>query len=102
MPIIQNAEDKYQREPGLLVNIRISKSNHGTTLELTDNGSKIEEKILKDLFSRPIPSGNGMGIGLMQAAEYAERVGYRLTLAENREGCVSFLLAPVPDYLHAP
>lgn len=100
--LIQNAEDKYQREPGLLVNVRISKSNHGTTLELTDNGAKIEEKILKDLFSRPIPSGNGMGIGLMQAAEYAERVGYRLTLAENREGCVSFLLAPVPDYLHAP
>ena len=92
--LIQNAEDKYQREPGLLVTIRISTSSDGTVLELSDNGAKIEETTLKNLFFRPVPSSKGLGIGLMQAAQYAESVGYKLILAENRMGRVSFRLAP--------
>lgn len=100
--LIQNAEDKHQREPGLLVTVRISTSDQGTTLELSDNGAKIEEKILKDLFARPVPSSKGLGIGLMQAAQYAETMGYKLTLAENRMGRVAFRLAPASDYLHVP
>ncbi|HEY8856341.1 MAG TPA: ATP-binding protein [Rugosibacter sp.] len=96
--LIQNAEDKYQRNTELLVTIRISTSNYGTTLELSDNGEKIEDKTLKDLFSRPVPSSKGLGIGLMQAAQYAETMGYKLTLAENRMGRVSFRLAPVLGY----
>lgn len=100
--LIQNVEDKHQREPGLLVTVRISTSDQGTTLELSDNGAKIEEKILKDLFARPVPSSKGLGIGLMQAAQYAETMGYKLTLAENRMGRVAFRLAPASDYLHIP
>jgi hypothetical protein len=95
--LIQNAKDKYQCEPGLLVTVRISTSSHGTVLELSDNGVKIEEKTLQNLFSRPVPSSNGLGIGLMQAAQYAETMGYKLILAENRMGRVSFRLAPASD-----
>jgi hypothetical protein len=97
--LIQNAKDKRQHEPGLLVNIRISSSNisHGTVLELSDNGSKIEEKTLQNLFSRPVPSSKGLGIGLMQAAQYAETMGYKLMVAENRVGKVSFRLAPASE-----
>jgi len=36
----------------------------------------------------------------MQAAQYAETMGYRLTLAENRIGRVTFRLTPASDYLH--
>lgn len=92
--LIQNAEDKYQREPGLLVTIRISTSSYGTVLELSDNGTKIEETTVKNLFFRPVSSSKGLGIGLMQAAQYAESMGYKLMLAENRMGRVSFRLAP--------
>lgn len=92
--LIQNATEKYQKEPGLSVIIRVSTNNDGTELEFSDNGTKIEDKILRDLFFRPISSRKGLGIGLMQAAQYAESIGYRLILAENRTGLVSFRLAP--------
>ncbi len=42
--------------------------------------------------SSPVPSSTGLGIGLYQAARHAERGGYALTLAENRDGEVCFVL----------
>jgi hypothetical protein len=41
-----------------------------------------------------VRSANGLGIGLYQAARLAEKYGYALTLAENRDGMVYFALAP--------
>ena len=44
--------------------------------------------------SRRCRSRVGLGIGLYQAARHAEKSGYALTLAENRDGAVCFALAP--------
>jgi hypothetical protein len=40
-----------------------------------------------------VRSSTGLGIGLYQAARLAERSGYALKLAENRDGAVCFSLA---------
>ena len=45
------------------------------------------------LFAAPVPSQNGLGIGLYQAAKQAEQLGYQLTLASNTDGRVCFELA---------
>jgi hypothetical protein len=42
----------------------------------------------------PVRSDSGLGIGLYQSAKHAEECGYALTLAENRDGEVCFLLSP--------
>jgi hypothetical protein len=44
------------------------------------------------LLRAPVRSNTGLGIGLFQAARYAEKSGYALTLAENRDGSVCFAL----------
>ena len=46
-----------------------------------------------------MPSANGFGIGLYQAAGLAAAAGFELHLAANREGRVVFELAPggVPE-----
>lgn len=96
--LIQNAEEKYYREPGIQVTIRISTSAKGTALEISDSGSMIGEDTLKHLFSQPTGSSKGLGVGLFQAAQYAEMIGYKLILSENQLGRVSFLLAPDTHY----
>jgi len=96
--LIQNAEEKYHREPGLQVKVKISTSAKRTVLEISDNGSRIGEDTLKYLFSRPVRSSKGLGVGLFQAAQYAETMGYKLMLSENQLGRVSFLLTPGTHY----
>ena len=44
------------------------------------------------LFSAPLPSQHGLGIGLYQAAQQAEQLGYKLTLVNNSDGRVCFEL----------
>jgi len=39
-----------------------------------------------------VRSSTGLGIGLYQAARLAEKSGYELRLAENRDGAVCFAL----------
>ena len=50
--------------------------------------------VVNELFSSPVPSETGYGIGLYQAARQAEAAGYRLELASNRPGSVCLRLAP--------
>ena len=51
-------------------------------------------EIAGSLLLAPVRSRTGLGIGLYQAARHAEKSGYALTLAENRDGAVCFALAP--------
>ena len=44
------------------------------------------------LFSVPVPSRTGLGIGLYQAAQQAAQAGYSLTLVSNEAGNVCFEL----------
>ena len=91
--LLQNAIAK--RAGGSEVRIRVSLDcRRGPELRVCDSGSAIPAAVVATLLRTPVPSPSGLGIGLYQAARQAEEFGYALTLAENRDGEVCFLLAP--------
>ena len=90
--LIRNASEKRLQEPALHLRLRLESGRQGAELTVRDDGSAIPQAMADNLFSRPVQSENGLGIGLYQAARHAEAAGYRLTLAENRPGCVCFQL----------
>jgi len=92
--LIRNAAEKRLSEPGLLLQLELMGNDAGFELSAVDNGSAIDEATASSLFVGPVPSESGFGIGLYQAARYAQATGYRLELAENRAGRVCFRLAP--------
>ncbi len=90
--LLRNAAEKHLREPGLKLALAFGGPSDGHELTVTDDGSAIGASIAAALFIGPVSSESGYGIGLYQAARHAEAAGYRLELAENRDGCVRFLL----------
>jgi len=92
--LLQNIAEKRQMTPALQTEVVLCGEDDGLIIDIADNGSAIPADIAKRLFSERIASSNGLGIGLYQCARLAERHGYRLDLAENREGAVRFRLAP--------
>jgi hypothetical protein len=91
--LIRNAAEKHLREPSLRVEIELAKTIVGFQLMACDNGSAMPEEVASSLFLGPVTSASGYGIGLYQAARYAQIAGYRLELACNRPGRVCFRLA---------
>lgn len=92
--LIHNAEEKRLREPALGLRIHWEHGPLGGELVVCDNGSAVAEELARRLTVTPVPSESGLGIGLYQAARYAEACGYQLRLEENRPGRVCFRLAP--------
>jgi signal transduction histidine kinase len=77
-------------------NVRISVSAScapDPELRVQDSGTAVPADIAGNLLSAPVRSSTGLGIGLYQAARLAEKNGYALTLAENRDGAVCFRLS---------
>lgn len=62
-------------------------------LQVADTGDAIPTGLAAKLFTAPVTSQSGLGVGLYQAAKHAAQAGFALTLADNRQGCVSFRLA---------
>jgi signal transduction histidine kinase len=90
--LLQNAIAK--RLVGGDVRIRVSvNSAPGPELLVKDSGAAVPADIAGNLLNAPVRSSTGLGIGLYQAARLAEKSGYALTLAENRDGAVCFRLA---------
>ncbi len=90
--LIRNAAEKHLREPGLRLDMKLIPAAAGFELMVCDTGSAVDEGIAAGLFLGPVVSESGYGIGLYQAARYAQAAGYRLELAENRPGRVCFRL----------
>jgi signal transduction histidine kinase len=91
--LLQNAIGK--RAARADVRIRVSvQGGERPELRVQDSGSAVPSEIARSLLRAPVRSSTGLGIGLYQAARHAEKSGYALTLAENRDGQVCFLLAP--------
>ena len=88
--LLHNAMSKRQVENDL--QIRVSLSPDASLLRVTDSGSPVRRELLRDLLQVPVVSDNGLGIGLYHAARQAESYGYRLHLASNEAGNVSFEL----------
>ncbi|HVO70196.1 MAG TPA: hypothetical protein VMT24_09125, partial [Aggregatilineaceae bacterium] len=57
-----------------------------------DNGEALPDPLARTLFTSPVPSRQGLGVGLYQAARQASVLGYRVELSRNRPGDVCFNL----------
>ena len=91
--LIRNASEKHLRESDLAVQVELKSDPGGFELLVCDNGSAMAEDIASSLFLGPVASESGYGIGLYNAARYAQAAGYRLEVVENRAGRVCFRLA---------
>jgi len=91
--LIRNAAEKHLRQPDLRVEVELTRNDAGFELIVGDDGAAMAEDIASRLFVGPVPSESGYGIGLYNAARYAQAAGYRLQLVENRPGRVCFRLA---------
>jgi signal transduction histidine kinase len=93
---LENARRKLNADDDgkVRVAVRLFEANGAPAISIEDSGEPIREEIVKELFVGAVsqPANGGLGIGLFQAARQAEQAGYALSLAENRKGCVRFLL----------
>ena len=88
--LIDNSLRKRQSEPDIAIVVQIE--SEPQRLTVCDSGAPIPENIAANLLRGGVFSENGLGIGLYQAASWAEHLGYRLTLISNRAGNVCFEL----------
>jgi hypothetical protein len=66
-------------------------------LRICDAGTPLPGYLAGALFLAPVPSQQGLGVGLYQAARQALALGYELRLASNEPGRVCFELAPARE-----
>ncbi|MDP2806033.1 MAG: sensor histidine kinase [Gallionellaceae bacterium] len=88
--LIDNAYNKRLREPELQVSIKLCAMP--LSLSISDTGSAIPAGVAAQLLDTIVPSEDGLGVGLFQAARWAKQMGYRLTLTHNKAGDVRFEL----------
>lgn len=91
--LIENASNKRLREPGIHISAQLNLTQ--MTFSVSDNGSAVPPNIAQRLLRTVMPSEDGLGVGLYQAARWALQMGYRLSLSENTNGRVCFELARV-------
>jgi len=89
--LLQNALVKARQHAGMRINVSFHAGNGGC-FTVCDTGPALPQSLAADLFVAPLPSQNGLGIGLYQAAKQAEQLGYVLTLLKNEDGAVCFEL----------
>lgn len=89
---IQNARDKAgaQGVPQATVSL-VDQLGH-LAVRVTDNGAAIAPERAARLMRETLTSEAGLGVGLLQVAREAALLGWRVRLAENRDGAVSFQL----------
>ena len=88
--LLHNAMQKRQNENGLKISVVLAAD--ASTLSVCDDGSALREEIVGAVLQAPVPSDNGLGIGLYHAARQAAANGYELRLTSSVAGCVSFEL----------
>lgn len=89
--LLANALRKREVEPQLKV-VVAANLERGISISVTDSGAAIPAEHVANLFGGVVHSAQGLGIGLYQAAKWAEQLGYRLQLKHNENGVVSFEL----------
>jgi signal transduction histidine kinase len=87
--LLENVIYKAAQAGPLRITVTLSA---GPRLRVCDDGLPVPPAIAADLLGAPVASDSGLGVGLYQAAKFAEQSGYALVLAENRKGRVCFEL----------
>ncbi len=90
--LIENALYKASQDEALEITITLAA---GPRLRVSDSGQPVPQAIARTILTAPVDSESGLGVGLFQAAKFAEQSGYVLSLKENRRGRVCFELARV-------
>jgi signal transduction histidine kinase len=90
--LLQNALEKRKMCPGMHICVRAQRAEGEVVVSVADDGPAMVESRARQLFSAPVSSSSGFGVGLYQAARMAAMRGFRLLLAENRDGSVVFEL----------
>jgi signal transduction histidine kinase len=90
--LLQNALSKRRLQPALSIHAQLDWDGAGI-LRVCDDGASVAESLASRLFQAPVPSSNGLGVGLYQAARMAQENGYCLSLTRNEPGQVCFTLA---------
>ncbi len=93
--LLENALNKRKRESALRIRVALETSENQVKLTVCDNGSAVPTEVEKQLLNQPVPSRDGFGIGLYQAAKQTIHTGYRLHISHNQAGQVCFELASV-------
>lgn len=93
--LLENALNKRKREPSLRIHVALSTAENQVQLSICDDGSPIPADVEKNLLNQPVPSRDGFGIGLYQAAKQTIHTGYRLRISHNQAGQVCFELSSV-------
>jgi signal transduction histidine kinase len=90
---LQNAIEKRRAHPEIEIRASLTWDS-ACTLTICDTGGALRERLAQQLFVAPMPSAQGLGVGLYQAARQAAASGYGLTLLSNVNGNVCFGLVP--------
>lgn len=101
--LLDNARAKVAGGAARIIEVRVAALDGRVCCSVGDDGVAIPESLARDVLRRPVPSANGLGIGLYQAARQARVVGCTLELKENRDGSVRFEVcyAGAPDAIGA-
>lgn len=89
--LLQNAIAKSKHQPEMSVHCAVSDSEH-FYIDVMDSGKAMPAQVAEQLFRKNVSSETGLGIGLYHAHRQAVQAGYRLSLADNRDGAVRFRL----------
>lgn len=100
--LLENARVKQQSEPRIAIKTTLLSDENNVVIQVTDNGNQISQEKQSSLFRMPVDSANGLGIGLYQASKLALSCGYALTLQDNEDGKVSFMLAREGEKADSP
>ncbi len=88
--LLDNVIRKRQSETGIRISVELQLEP--LRLLVIDSGTPIPEKLAVKLLHGAVVSEGGLGIGLYQAARWAEQMGYSLVLVSNQESRVGFEL----------
>ena len=92
--LLQNALEKRRRGEATAVTVTLDCEGGPCRLAVSDDGAPVPEPMARQFFSSPVPSEDGLGVGLYQSARHASERDYALRLDSNRAGEVSFVLSP--------
>lgn len=88
--LLDNALRKRQSRPEIRITVEIRPLP--LRIVVCDSGDPIPQDIAANLLRGIVVSENGLGVGLYQAARWAEQLGYHLAHFSNRRGEVCFEL----------
>jgi len=88
--LLDNAREKVAADSRVTIAVELISDDAYLRITVRDSGLAVPDHLVPNLFRQVVPSQNGLGVGLYQAAQLAAQVGFTLRLAQNVPGDVRF------------